>query len=219
MALASGLGLRESSRQLGLSLRCLELKARKLSRHLRQLNVRLAPRLGTRRRLVFDELETYEGRRNTRPLTVPIVVDAESRFLLWAESAPIRPSGTMTKSRKAAIAADEARLGPRRDLSGRACTRTLGRVAKLVPEDLLVDFDTDEKSTYPGLIRRAFGRRLASHRKTKSILPRGTWNPLFPVNHEEARARDLMGRLRRESWLVSKKRRYLDLALQLHLAY
>jgi hypothetical protein len=32
-------------------------------------------------------------------------------------------------------------------------------------------------------------------------------------------ARDLMGRLRRESWLVSKKRRYLDLALQVFMAY
>ena len=31
--------------------------------------------------------------------------------------------------------------------------------------------------------------------------------------------RDLMGRLRRESWLVSKKRRYLDIALHVHIAY
>ena len=28
-----------------------------------------------------------------------------------------------------------------------------------------------------------------------------------------------MGRLRRKSWLASKKRRYLDLALQLHAAF
>jgi hypothetical protein len=32
-------------------------------------------------------------------------------------------------------------------------------------------------------------------------------------------ARDLTGRLRRRSWLASKKRRYLDLGLQLHMAY
>ncbi len=31
--------------------------------------------------------------------------------------------------------------------------------------------------------------------------------------------RDLMGRLRRESWLGSKKRRYLDLGLQVHMAF
>jgi len=46
-----------------------------------------------------------------------------------------------------------------------------------------------------------------------------TWNPLFPINHTEAMARDLMGRLRRDSWLVSKKRRYLDLGLALFAAY
>ena len=28
-----------------------------------------------------------------------------------------------------------------------------------------------------------------------------------------------VGRLRRELWLISKKRRYLDLALQVHMAY
>ncbi len=32
-------------------------------------------------------------------------------------------------------------------------------------------------------------------------------------------ARDLLGRLRRESWLVSKSRRWLDVALQVFMAY
>ena len=39
--LASGVGLRQSSRLLGLSLRCLELKYRKIARHLRRLNLNL----------------------------------------------------------------------------------------------------------------------------------------------------------------------------------
>ena len=46
-----------------------------------------------------------------------------------------------------------------------------------------------------------------------------TWNPLFPINHTEAMIRDLLGRMRRQSWLASKKRRYLDLGLQLWIAY
>jgi hypothetical protein len=44
-------------------------------------------------------------------------------------------------------------------------------------------------------------------------------NPLFPINHTEAMARDLMGRLRKMSWLVSKKGWCLDLALQVFMAY
>ena len=64
---------------------------------------------------------------------------------------------------------------------------------------------TDEKSTYPGLAGRVFGHDRLQHERTNSKLARTTWNPLFPINHAEAMARDLMGRLRRDSWLTSKK--------------
>ena len=218
-ALARGSGLREASRQLGLSLRCTELKARKIGRHLRRLNLTLRGRLPEGSRLVFDELETYETRRNTRPLTVPFLVEGESLFIVWAESAPIRPSGKMSKARKAAIAEDRARFGPRKDLSRQSIMRTLERGAAMLHTDQGVLIDTDEKSTYAGLLRKVFGGRLLGHRKTNSLVLRATWNPLFPVNSEEARARDMMGRIRRESWLVSKARRWLDIGLQVHMAY
>ena len=64
-----------------------------------------------------------------------------------------------------------------------------------------------------------FGAKRLVHERTNSKLARRTWNPLFPINHTEAMARDLTSRLRRESWLVSKKRRFLDLGLQLWMAY
>ncbi|MEO0649706.1 MAG: hypothetical protein AAFZ65_03390 [Planctomycetota bacterium] len=54
--LACGTGLRASGRQLGLSQRCTELKARKLGRHLRQLNLTLRGPLPGGSRLVVDEL-------------------------------------------------------------------------------------------------------------------------------------------------------------------
>ena len=82
-----------------------------------------------------------------------------------------------------------------------------------------VHFQSDEKSTYPGLARRAFGASRLLHVKTNSKLARMSWNPLFPINHTEAMARDSIGRLRRETWLASKKRRYLDLGLQMWMAY
>ena len=82
--------------------------------------------------------------------------------------------------------------------------------------------DAFERSFYAFALRpyiEAFGRDRLEHLKTNSKLARTTWNPLFPINHTEAMARDLLGRLRRESWLVSKKRRYLDLGLQVLAAY
>ena len=45
------------------------------------------------------------------------------------------------------------------------------------------------------------------------------FNRLFPINHTEAMVRDLQGRLRRESWLVSKGRRWLDIALHVWIAW
>jgi len=217
--LASGLGLRQSSRLLGLSLRCTELKFRKIARHLRRLTLNLRGPLPDGVRLQFDELETYEGRRNTRPLSVPVLIERESRYIIWSESAPIRPRGKMTPARERAIAEDERRFGPRRDLSARSVRRTLRRGFALVRPGQRVIFESDEKTSYPVHLRRTQGKAKVEHRQTSSKLARTTWNPLFPINHTEAMARDLMGRLRRESWLVSKKRRYLDLGLALFSAY
>ena len=215
----SGVGLRQCSRILGLSRRCLELKARKIGRHLRRLNVNLLGPLPPGSMLQLDELETYEGRRNTRPLSVPVLIESSSRLLIWAESAPIRPSGRMTPARRAAIAEDELRFGPRRDTSHRSVRRTFERGAQLTGDLARIILITDEKPSYVPLARRIFGAGRLAHGRTNSKLPRTTCNPLFPINHTEAMARDLMGRLRRESWLVSKRRRYLDIALHVFIAY
>jgi hypothetical protein len=218
-SLASGLGLRQSSRNLRLSLRCTELKFRKIARHLRRLNLNLRGPLGESSTFQLDEIETYEERRNTRPLSVPVLIETKSRFVVWAEAATIRPRGKRTPARQAAILEDELRFGRRRDRSRRALQRTLRRGADLLGNLRSIVFETDKKSSYAGLAARAFGRDRLVHRTTSSRLPRTTANPLFPINHTEAMLRDLSGRLRRESWLVSKRRRYLDLGLQIFIAY
>ena len=219
LSLTSGVGLRQTARSIGLSQRCTELKFRKIARHLRRLNLSLQTALAEEATLHFDELETYEGQRNTRPLSVPILLESESRFLIWAESAPIRPRGKLTEKRAKAIRDSELRHGKRRDLSRRSVQRTLARAAAISSGSRRITLETDEKSSYPTLAQDAFGEDRLLHLTTNSKLARMTWNPLFAVNHEEAILRDLLGRVRRESWLVSKKRRYLDLGLQMHMAY
>ena len=124
-----GVGIRQTARNVGLSLRCTELKLRKIARHLRRLNLNLRGPLPPGSQLQFDELETYEGRRNTRPLTLPVLIERESRFVIWAESAPIRPHGRMSEARRQAVRQDEKRYGPRKDRSRRAVRRTLERGA------------------------------------------------------------------------------------------
>jgi transposase-like protein len=219
LSLACGVGLRQSSRTLGLSRRCTELKARKIGRHLRRLDLNLRGPLPRGATLHLDELETYEGRRNTRPLTVPVLIETKSRFVIWAESATIPPSGRMSDRRKALIRAEALRFGRRRDNSRGAVRRTLRRGASLVRHLDRVVLFSDEKATYPGLAAAELGAERLVHLRTNSRVPRTERNPLFPINSTEALARDLMGRLRRESWLVSKKRRYLDIALHVFIAY
>ena len=219
LSVVSGVGLRQTARNLRLTLRCTELKFRKMARHLRRLNLNLRGALPEGSTLQFDEFETYESRRNTRPLSVPVLIERQTRFVIWAEAAPIRPRGRMTEARERAIIEDERRFGRRKDLSARSVGRTLARGAAAVRHLAYVVFESDEKATYPAAARKAFGRSRLEHRQTNSKLARRTWNPLFPINHTEAMARDLIGRLRRESWLVSKKRRYLDLALHAFMAY
>ena len=216
---SSGIGIRQCSRLTGLSLRCTELKLRKLGRHAEHLNKNILRPLQGAVEFHLDEFETYESQRNARPLTVPMLILSESRYIVWSESAPIRPRGKMTQKRLEDIRRSEERHGHRIDQSRESLVRTLDHGAKLAAEADLVVLSTDEKSTYPGLAKKAFRAARLVHKTTNSKLARDTLNPLFPINHEEAMVRDLMGRLRRESWLVSKDGGYLNLALQLHAAH
>jgi len=217
--LISGIGLRQSARILPLSRKCTELKARKLARHAKDLNRRLRGQLPEPTRLQFDEIESYESRRRERPITFPIVIEPESRFIIWGESAPLAPKGRMNRRRKKAIEHENKLHGKRISKSNEAVKRALDQASALVLGTKELFFETDEKKTYPKLIREAFPNAKISHSQTSSKLIRDVKNPLFPINHTEAMARDLMGRLRRDSWLVSKARKYLDLAFQLFMAW
>ena len=210
LLLVSGVGLRQCARVLGITRRCIELKARKITRHLAALNRNLLGPMPPGACFQLDELETYEGRRNTRPLTLPVLIERDSRFLLWAGSAPIRPRGKMTDERLAAIAEDEARFGRRRDRSRAALKLALEELHRWTGHHPRVLLETDEKSIYPVLGRRVLGEDRLVHATVNSKLVRDTFNPLFPINNTEAIFRDLTGRLRRESWLASKQRRYLN---------
>lgn len=216
--LAHGMGLRQSAVILKLSRRCAELKARKLSAHLGPFNRNMLDQLPEGCSFQMDEMETFERERRVLPLTVPVLIEQESMFVVDARSAPIRPSGRMSQSRAFAIQRREAAEGRRRSGSRRCIARVLRQGAKFCKKLAKVRIDTDEKSSYPGLIRRAFGRR-HEHRQSSSRLPRDTRNRLFPINHMNAMTRYLTGRLRRRSWLASKQGRFLDLQLQVFRAY
>jgi hypothetical protein len=66
-----------------------------------------------------------------------------------------------------------------------------------------VVLDTDHKPSYGTLGARVFGDRLV-WRRHSAAARRDRSNPLFPVNHTNARLRHFLARLRRRTWCVSK---------------
>lgn len=218
MLLVSGVGLRQAARVLEMTPRNTRAKFRKIGRHLRLQNRNMERPLPADAELQLDEIETYETCRNTMPLTLALLIELKSRLLVGHRTAPIRPSGKMTEQRLARIARHEQRYGKRQSRSRAAVRAVLRRAGRLSENMTVVELSSDEKTTYPSLAEEVFGDRLR-HSTSPSRLVRATWNPLFPINHYEAVARDLTGRLRRDSWLASKLRWFLTLQMELLMAY
>ena len=219
-ALASGNGLRQLAREIDLTKNNLVKKARKIARHCRHLNLNLLGLFRGDVTLQFDELETFEGCRSTRPVTLPILIHSDSMLLIGSAAGRIPASGRMTPKRREAIEREELRSGgPRPDESSEVCREVFDRAAERTAEDARVTLRSDFKTTYPKLAKDAFGARLVAHEQTHSKEIRDALNPLHRINLMLAKARDQLGRLRRRSWLVSKKRVQLALHMELFAAY
>lgn len=214
--LTSGVGLRQSGRVVRLDVHAVQKKARKIGRTCGELHQKLCPALPAGLTYVFDEEETYEG-ASIRPLTMPVLIERESWFVVATAVGSIRrlaPRGTRRRRRQEL---DESRHGKRPDLSSVCVRIVLERLRELTPEGPLW-LCSDQKASYASIARSVFGARL-DHQKTSSELVRATFNPLFSINTTLAMTRDNCGRLRRQSWLVSKKAEYLQLQMHIFAVY
>ena len=213
--LTSGVGLRQCARNLSLGVRSVQLKMRKLARTCDLLRRNLAPRLPMERTYLMDEEETYES-ASIRPLTMPVLIEKETWFVVASAVGRIRrlaPEGTARRRRQQR---DEVRYGRRPDESSKAVREVLGRLANMITGPL--ELHTDQKSSYGTIARRAFGSNLI-HDTTPSKRIRSTFDRLFAINTTLAMTRDNCGRLRRKSWLVTKCRRRLRDQMALFTVY
>ena len=199
--MVSGVGLRQSARILGLGFQSVQWKMEKIARTCTLLHENLLTKLPSGRAYVMDEEETFEG-ASIRPLTMPMIVDKETWFVVTADVGSIRRLAKRGTARRKRQDREEQRHGLRPDESSRCITRVLDVLWRKTDGPLLLH--TDEKASYRTIARRTFGRRL-THETTPGSAPRTTFNPLFPINTTFAMTRDNCGRLRRKSWLVSKK--------------
>lgn len=218
MLLATGLGYRMTARNLGISPSTVQFKGRKLGLHAGLLHVNLRQGVRGTRAYVIDELETFEN-RSIDTLTVPVLVEAQTWYLIDIDVDSIRRLSAKGTRRRCLQEEEEAANKRKRpDNSRKAVARVLQKLAEL-PRRGEVSIISDLKSSYPRLVREAFGKDLRSHERTSSKVARTTANPLFPVNVTHAMMRDNLGRLRKKSWLASKKAAYLKLHLNLYVMY
>jgi transposase-like protein len=148
----------------------------------------------------LDEMETYEHDRRLKPVTVPVLIHCDTRFILHMEVGQLPARGGLTghdlvRKRLQGPRPSESTLMVRR------CFETLKRVHD--PHRLL-QIVIDQKRSYRPEIRALFHNRIAALVTESSKSARNTSNPLFPINHTLAMLRDNVSRLVRRTWAASK---------------
>jgi transposase-like protein len=202
LLLCSGVGLRQVARLLHVDPHTVQSKMRKMAKTLGPLHEHLCPRLPEGRTLVLDEEETYEA-ASIRPLTMPVLIEQRTWFVVATGVGTIRRLARVGSDRRRRQQFDELARGRRQDQSRECTRRVLLQLARLQPTGE-VTLRSDDKAMYGVLVREIFGERMR-HETTPGTRVRDKYNPLFAINVTLAMTRDLCGRLRRKSWLVTKK--------------
>ncbi len=214
--MTSGVGFRQAGRLLEMDVRAVQQKQRKLARTLGFLHGNLCPSLPGDRTWLLDEEETYEC-ASIRPLTMPVLIEQQTWFVVATSVGSIRRLAPAGAARRRRQDREEQQGGPRPDQSSECVRAVLDDLSRKVPHGN-VTLHTDQKASYATLARGVFGDRL-THLTTAGTRLRDTHNPLFAINTTLAMTRDNCGRLRRRSWLVTKKAERLQEHLFVFTAY
>ncbi|MCB9886364.1 MAG: hypothetical protein H6838_12790 [Planctomycetes bacterium] len=214
--LVSGVGLRQTARLVGLDVHSVQGKLRKMSRTCRRLHDNLSISLRADE-FLLDEEETYEN-SSIRTVTMPVVMERRTWFVVATTAGPIRRLARAGSGRRRRQERDERKHGRRADTSRKCVRTTLEDLRRRLPDGARIQLYSDLKSSYVTLAKAVFGDAVA-HLRTPGRAARNTANPLFPINTTLAMTRDNNGRLRRKSWLVSKKAVRLVEQMQLFVCY
>jgi len=211
--------MRQSARTLGTTRKTVEHRLRLLGGHLKLFHqARMA---GKQLDGIFqlDEAETFETDRRLRPVTVPVLIEREWRFIVHAETAPLPARGKLSPRMLAKKLELEIIEGKRRSGSRAAvkkCFESL-REHRLLERPLLIQ--TDKKATYPALLKEVSEKTDVLHERTDSRKKRDRRNPLFSINHTLAMLRDGLSRLVRRTWAHAKLRQRLATHLWIYIAW
>ena len=167
----------------------------------------------------LDELETFETDRRLCPLTVAILIDKKSRFVVHVATGTLPARGNLTPyDEKRKKAWEKENGGKRKSQSKQATAACFTVLRDHLAKDASFDVQTDEKKTYPLVLRQVFGHQVR-HQWTNSKVERNRRNLLFPINNTLAQTRDGLGRLVRRNWGHSKRERNLGWHLWVWILY
>lgn len=204
---------RQAARVLGCSRKTLAHRLELLGAHCRDFHLRRLRLARDRGGLwgVFqlDELETFEHSRRLAPVTMPVLIERKSYFVVDLESGELPCRGGLSEGDRARKEERERELGRRRSGSRGAVTKCFEILFDHHAKKGPVRVQTDKKSSYPRILSKRFGARL-EHERHSSKARRDYQNPLFPINHTLAMMRDGISRLVRRTWAASKLRARLE---------
>lgn len=164
---------------------------------------------------LLDELETYEQHRTGKPVTVPILIERESGFVIDVRAGALAARVSARKQREAGEASP---VEERKCESRHVVQAAFEQLQNACPKNRPIVVLTDMKPTYAAILRKLFGAR-CHHDRTPSTRRRDVSNPLWPINHTLARVRDNLSRLVRETWGAAKLRRWLQGHLAIWTCY
>ena len=214
--------MRQSARTLGCTRRTVAHRLALLGRHCQAFHESILEHARARRGVdgIFqlDELETFEHSRRLKPVTVPVLIERTSFFVLHAACAPLPARGGLSPAMRLKKEALERREGKRRSGSVAAVREAFACLARVCPSSGPVAVQTDRKTSYAANLKRIFGHR-TRHERYSSKAARNYSNPLFPINHTLAMMRDGVSRLVRRTWAAAKLRDRLASHLWIWIAY
>ena len=164
----------------------------------------------------LDELETFEHTK-CKPLSVPMIVEQESRIILGASVSVMPCSGKLAKISK-------AKYGRRADLRLKTLSKLLKKTKGYIEKEPQISSDCCPR--YPRAIKAVF--KNAIHLPFRGRRPRGQgfgelkkgWHdPLFSINHSFAMLRANINRLARRTWCTTKKKERLQAHLNLYIYF
>lgn len=154
----------------------------------------------------FDEMETFEHSK-LKPVSVALAVQGKTGKILDAKVARSHPKRNAKASHKQYPHWTNNSIEARRSVMS-----TIKRCGR---DDLTIA--TDKHKSYPSLVRSIAPRAKIEQFRRKAFY--ASYDPLFWLQHICARIRADLSRMRRRTWVTTKKMERLQAHLDLYIAY